>query len=227
MPRVVAGAEARQLDDLRWLGLDWDEGPDVGGPARTVPAVRAHGALRGRARRPSRSRDLALLLRLLARRDRPRRERAASRRRGPALPGNLPRPRACDRGRGSARPPSGSGCPTGDVAIEDALQGRVVQDVAADGRRLRAPPGRRRVRLPARRRGRRPRDGRHRGGARRRPARVDAAAGAAGRRSSAARRRAGRTSRWCSQPDGSRLAKRDAGITLREHRDGRRRTPAR
>ncbi|MFN8542958.1 MAG: tRNA glutamyl-Q(34) synthetase GluQRS [Candidatus Binatia bacterium] len=31
-PRVVAGAEARQLDDLRWLGLDWDEGPDVGGP---------------------------------------------------------------------------------------------------------------------------------------------------------------------------------------------------
>src|SRR5262249_36251177 len=30
-PRVVAGMEARQLDDLRWLGLDWDEGPDVGG----------------------------------------------------------------------------------------------------------------------------------------------------------------------------------------------------
>ncbi len=30
--RVVAGAEARGLDDLRWLGLDWDEGPDVGGP---------------------------------------------------------------------------------------------------------------------------------------------------------------------------------------------------
>jgi glutamyl-tRNA synthetase len=31
-PRVVAGAEARQIDDLRWLGLDWDEGPDAGGP---------------------------------------------------------------------------------------------------------------------------------------------------------------------------------------------------
>src|SRR5690349_11681818 len=30
-PRVVKGSEARQLDDLRWLGLDWDEGPDVGG----------------------------------------------------------------------------------------------------------------------------------------------------------------------------------------------------
>lgn len=24
--------EHRQLEDLRWLGLDWDEGPDVGGP---------------------------------------------------------------------------------------------------------------------------------------------------------------------------------------------------
>ncbi|HLK10682.1 MAG TPA: tRNA glutamyl-Q(34) synthetase GluQRS [Candidatus Binatia bacterium] len=31
-PRTVAGAAARQLADLRWLGLDWDEGPDVGGP---------------------------------------------------------------------------------------------------------------------------------------------------------------------------------------------------
>jgi glutamyl-tRNA synthetase len=26
--------ERSQLDDLRWLGLDWDEGPDVGGPHR-------------------------------------------------------------------------------------------------------------------------------------------------------------------------------------------------
>src|SRR5690242_6851115 len=26
-PRVVAGAEERILEDLRWLGLDWDDGP--------------------------------------------------------------------------------------------------------------------------------------------------------------------------------------------------------
>jgi glutamyl-tRNA synthetase len=26
-PRVVAGSEAQQLDDLSWLGLDWDEAP--------------------------------------------------------------------------------------------------------------------------------------------------------------------------------------------------------
>jgi glutamyl-tRNA synthetase len=31
-PRVVVGAEADLLRDLSWLGLDWDEGPDVGGP---------------------------------------------------------------------------------------------------------------------------------------------------------------------------------------------------
>jgi glutamyl-tRNA synthetase len=30
--RVVAGAEERLYDELRWLGLDWDEGPDLGGP---------------------------------------------------------------------------------------------------------------------------------------------------------------------------------------------------
>jgi glutamyl-tRNA synthetase len=31
-PRVRAGAATQLLRDLRWLGLDWDEGPDVGGP---------------------------------------------------------------------------------------------------------------------------------------------------------------------------------------------------
>jgi glutamyl-tRNA synthetase len=31
-PRCAPGAAEAILDDLRWLGLDWDEGPDVGGP---------------------------------------------------------------------------------------------------------------------------------------------------------------------------------------------------
>jgi glutamyl-tRNA synthetase len=31
-PRVRSGANERMLFDLRWLGLDWDEGPDIGGP---------------------------------------------------------------------------------------------------------------------------------------------------------------------------------------------------
>ena len=30
--RYVPGAEQELMDSLRWLGLDWDEGPDVGGP---------------------------------------------------------------------------------------------------------------------------------------------------------------------------------------------------
>ncbi len=31
-PRVRPGTLEGMLRDLRWLGLDWDEGPDVGGP---------------------------------------------------------------------------------------------------------------------------------------------------------------------------------------------------
>src|SRR5437764_11603955 len=31
--RVRAEAVTTALIDLRWLGLDWDEGPDVGGPS--------------------------------------------------------------------------------------------------------------------------------------------------------------------------------------------------
>jgi glutamyl-tRNA synthetase len=31
-PRTVPGLAAVQMEDLAWLGLDWDEGPDRGGP---------------------------------------------------------------------------------------------------------------------------------------------------------------------------------------------------
>jgi glutamyl-tRNA synthetase len=31
-PRVKPWATSQAMEDLRWLGLDWDEGPDVGGP---------------------------------------------------------------------------------------------------------------------------------------------------------------------------------------------------
>jgi len=31
-PRVKTGAAEQAMEDLRWLGLDWDEGPDCGGP---------------------------------------------------------------------------------------------------------------------------------------------------------------------------------------------------
>jgi glutamyl-tRNA synthetase len=31
-PRIKAGAAQQAIEDLRWLGLDWDAGPDIGGP---------------------------------------------------------------------------------------------------------------------------------------------------------------------------------------------------
>ena len=43
--RSTRESEQSILEDLRWLGLDWDEGPDVGGPSRAVPAVRAARAV--------------------------------------------------------------------------------------------------------------------------------------------------------------------------------------
>ena len=58
--RVTEEAFRGVLEDLRWLGLDWDEGPEVGGAARPVPAVRAardlprdgRATARGRRRLP-------------------------------------------------------------------------------------------------------------------------------------------------------------------------------
>lgn len=52
--RNVEGTETHILDDLRWLGLDWDEGPDVGGPfapyrqseSGEIYAERAHHLLK-------------------------------------------------------------------------------------------------------------------------------------------------------------------------------------
>jgi glutamyl/glutaminyl-tRNA synthetase len=32
MKRNTPTAAQQVMDDLRWLGIDWDEGPEVGGP---------------------------------------------------------------------------------------------------------------------------------------------------------------------------------------------------
>lgn len=48
-PRIKSGAAQQAIDDLRWLGLDWDEGPDIGGPhapyVQTQRIERYQGAL--------------------------------------------------------------------------------------------------------------------------------------------------------------------------------------
>jgi len=42
--RTVPDAEKRLLEDLRWAGLSWDEGPDVPGPYGPYRQVRFHSA---------------------------------------------------------------------------------------------------------------------------------------------------------------------------------------
>jgi nondiscriminating glutamyl-tRNA synthetase len=42
LERNVAGSESEILEDLRWLGLEWDEGPGIEGPAEEGP----HGPYR-------------------------------------------------------------------------------------------------------------------------------------------------------------------------------------
>src|SRR5882672_120049 len=87
--RVPPGAEVRLLDELRWLGLDWDEGPDRGG---------ALGPYRQSERA---ARYDEAIVRLLAPGRRAGRERSPRRRRGgSALSRHLPRSAGC-RGRGA------------------------------------------------------------------------------------------------------------------------------
>lgn len=45
-PRVKIGAAQQAVADLRWLGLDWDEGPDVGGPHAPYVQTQRHGYYR-------------------------------------------------------------------------------------------------------------------------------------------------------------------------------------
>jgi nondiscriminating glutamyl-tRNA synthetase len=49
--RNVAGAEDSLMHDLRWLGLEWDEGPDIGGPHAPYRQSERAGAYRAAAAR--------------------------------------------------------------------------------------------------------------------------------------------------------------------------------
>jgi glutamyl-tRNA synthetase len=129
-PRVVAGSEARQLDDLRWLGLDWDEGPDAGGPL---------GPYRQSERDAHYEAALAQLagLGLLYLCDCSRAEIARSASAPHAGEEGPPYPGTCRRfgmrARDWKRPPAVRlAVPERRVTIDDALQGAVSQDVARD-----------------------------------------------------------------------------------------------
>src|SRR5688500_14933795 len=48
--RSTADSDATILEDLRWLGLDWDEGPEVGGPVGPYRSSERLGKYQSRAR---------------------------------------------------------------------------------------------------------------------------------------------------------------------------------
>ena len=134
--RVVPGAAERILADLRWLGLDWDEGPDVGG---------AHGPY-VQSERLDRYRAALAQLDAAGRLVRcfcSRKELAEAAARapsaphagedGPRYPGtcrDLPAARVAELAARRA-PALRLRVEPGEVAFDDARAGRVVQDVAA------------------------------------------------------------------------------------------------
>ncbi len=132
-PRVRPGLEARILEELAWLGLDWDEGPDAGG---------AFGPYRQSERLPlyaealARLRDAGLAYPCFC----SRAEIAASSQAphgpsddGPRYPGTCRDLAAAgreERAR-SRRPAWRFRVPPGPVAFEDQVQGPQAVDVAA------------------------------------------------------------------------------------------------
>jgi glutamyl-tRNA synthetase len=135
-PRVRPGLERRILEELAWLGLDWDEGPDVGGPF-------------GPYRQSERAQRYSAALEALRERDLvypcfcSRKEIAAASQapHGPGdevrYPGTCRHLSAAERARREEarlpawrlRVPEGRGAV---VEVEDALHGRVRFDVAAE-----------------------------------------------------------------------------------------------
>lgn len=133
-PRVRAGMEGRILDELRWLGLDWDEGPDVGGglgPYRQSERREAYDSAL------SRLQDAGLAYPCFC----SRAEIAAASEaphgpgdEGPRYPGTCrdlsPREVAA---RGARRPPSWRfRVPEGPVRFEDGVHGERAFDVASE-----------------------------------------------------------------------------------------------
>ena len=133
-PRVRAGAEQRILGELRWLGLDWDEGPDVGG--RRGP-YRQSERLPRYAAAVARLREAGLAYPCFC----SRAEIAAAVRaphgpgdEGPRYPGTCAALGAAEaRERAASRPPAWRfRAAPGPLAFEDRLHGPQAVDVAAE-----------------------------------------------------------------------------------------------
>jgi glutamyl-tRNA synthetase len=113
--RNVPGAEEMILEDLRWLGLDWDEGPDVGGPFGPYRQSERSAIYRTHADRLLERGDAYFCTCPPATEalgeNRPRCACAAKPYQGRPVPGASVRFRSPD---------------AGEVVVEDAIRGRVV-----------------------------------------------------------------------------------------------------
>jgi glutamyl-tRNA synthetase len=131
-PRVRPGLEARILGELRWLGLDWDEGPDVGGPhgpyRQSERGARYAGAL-------GRLRESGLAYPCFCSRAEISEVAQAPHAsdEGPRYPGTCRDLSAAERAaRGARRPPAWRfRVPEGIVSFEDRIHGTCAYDVAA------------------------------------------------------------------------------------------------
>ena len=109
--------EARMLTDLRWLGLDWDEGPDVGGP---------YGPYRQSERSEHYTESLARLETYPCTCTRRELREATPAGREPIYPGT------CRTGVTHPERPAATrwAIPPGDVVVTDLVYGELRQNVA-------------------------------------------------------------------------------------------------
>jgi glutamyl-tRNA synthetase len=134
--RVRPGVMETQLDELRWLGLDWDEGPDVGGPhapyVQSERTDRYEAALRRLAERGHLFACTCSRREILAAASAPHAGEE-----GPAYPGTC-RPRAVPADAPSlTRFAAGEAAlrfhaPAGEVCFDDGVQGRACFHPAHD-----------------------------------------------------------------------------------------------
>ena len=133
-PKNKPGAAEEALEDLRWLGFDWDEGPDVGGPHEPYTQTRRaeHYA---RALEVLRGQGLAYPC-VCSRRDVEAGQSAPHTEDGLYYPG-ICRDRFADYGAARRALPPGRlpawrfRVPEGVVRFEDGVHGACEQDVAA------------------------------------------------------------------------------------------------
>ncbi len=133
-PRVRPGLEGRILEELAWLGVDWDEGPDVGGPAgpyRQSERRARYAAAIDRLRATGHAYPCFCSRAEIARASQAPHGPGDD---GPRYPGtcrDLPEEEVA--ARSARRPPAWRfRVPEGAVSFDDAVHGRCTFDVAAE-----------------------------------------------------------------------------------------------